>query len=421
MNQIRNIKGTHDILPSDSQSWHTLESIVRKVCRRFGYNEIRTPVFEETRLFSRSVGEDTDIVSKEMYSWEDKDGTSLTLRPELTASVVRSFIQHNLGGQAPIQRLYYMGPLFRRERPQKGRQRQFHQFGVEAFGSENPEQDAEIIAIAWHILLECGLNNEATLHLNSIGSPNCRKAYREALKNFIRPNLNQFSETSQKRFESNPLRILDTKADHEQKMLEDAPKVSDCFSDDDMAHFESVQNFLKVMNIPYSLNEKLVRGLDYYSRTVFEFTSTALGAQDALLGGGRYDGLVETLGGKPTPGIGFAAGMERFLIAMEDAGNQPDETKIDVYFVCLDEALLSTALSISNELRQAGFSVISDPLRRSIKAQMRDANKSFARFAIILGETEMKTNSIMVKNLEKSEQETVSQKNILEKLRNLTN
>jgi histidyl-tRNA synthetase len=421
MNPIRSIKGTHDILPADSQNWQQLEQIVRTVCQRFGYNEIRTPIFEETRLYSRSVGENTDIVSKEMYSWDDKDGKSITLRPELTASVVRSFIQHNLGGQAPVQRLYYMGPLFRRERPQKGRQRQFHQFGVEAFGSENPEQDAEIIAIAWHILLECGLSENATLHLNSIGSPNCRKAYREALKNFIRPNLSLFSETSQKRFETNPLRILDTKADHEQKMLKDAPKVSDCFSDDDMAHFESVQNFLKVMNIPFILNEKLVRGLDYYSRTVFEFTSSALGAQDALLGGGRYDGLVETLGGKATPGIGFAAGMERFLIAMAETEVLSRESKIDVYFVCLDEAGLSTALSLANKLRQAGFNVVSDPLRRSLKAQMRDANKSGAKYALILGETEMETDSIVLKNLEKSEQETVSQKSILEKLRNLTN
>ena len=421
MSQIRSIKGTHDILPADSQKWQRLEQIVHTVCQRFGYEEIRTPVFEETRLFSRSVGEDTDIVSKEMYSWEDKDGTSLTLRPELTASVVRAYIQHNLGGQASVQRLYYLGPLFRRERPQKGRQRQFNQFGVEAFGSENPEQDVEIIAIAWHILLECGLGNDATLQLNSIGSPDCRTIFREALKGFIRPNLDKFSETSQKRFETNPLRILDTKIEHEKKLLEGAPIVSDYYTDEDKAHFDSVQNFLNAMDIPFVLNSKLVRGLDYYSRTIFEFTSSALGAQDALLGGGRYDGLVETLGGKPTPGIGFAAGMERFLIAMEDAGQKSDETKIDVYFVCLDVAGLSATLSLSNELRLAGFNVVSDPLRRSMKAQMREANRSDARFAIILGETELESDSVVLKNLENSEQETVSQKNILEKLRNLTN
>jgi len=421
MNPIRSIKGTHDILPGDSHNWQTLESIVRKVCSRFGYNEIRTPVFEETRLFSRSVGEETDIVSKEMYSWEDKDGTSLTLRPELTASVVRSFIQHNLGRQAPLQRLYYMGPLFRRERPQKGRQRQFHQFGVEAFGSENPEQDAEIIAIAWHILDECGLRKEATLQLNSIGSPKCRLAYHDALKNFIRPNLDKFSETSRMRFETNPLRILDTKAEYEQKLLVGGPTVSDYYTDEDKVHFEALQKFLDAMNIPFNINSKLVRGLDYYSRTVFEFTSPALGAQDALLGGGRYDKLVETLGGKSTPGIGFAAGMERFLIAMKNTEQQSEESNIDVYFVCLGETGLSTALSISNELRQAGYNLVSDPLRRSMKAQMREANKSGAKFALILGETEMETNSVVLKNLKEGKQEIIQQKNVKDELRKLTN
>lgn len=418
MSPIRTIKGTHDILPPDSKKWQNLESIVRDVCARFGFEEIRTPIFEETKLFSRSVGEDTDIVSKEMYSWEDRDGTSLTLRPELTASVTRSFIQHNLGGRSPVQRLFYMGPLFRRERPQKGRQRQFHQFGVEAFGSENPEQDAEIIAIAWYILQECNLSENATLQLNSIGSPECRIAYRDALKEFIRPNLNQFSETSQHRFESNPLRILDTKSEHEQRLLEGAPKVSEYFTEADRSHFKSVLSFLDSMNIPYQLNEKLVRGLDYYSRTVFEFTSSALGAQDALLGGGRYDNLVETLGGKSTPGIGFAAGMERFLLAMDD---QRVESSIDIYFVCLDEAGLQTSLSLSQQLRQADFSVITDPLRRSMKAQLREANKSGAKYAIILGETELKNNTVVLKNLETSEQETITESELLNKMQNLTN
>lgn len=418
MSQIRSIKGTHDILPSDSSQWQHLEQIVHDVCGRFRYEEIRTPVFEETRLFSRSVGEDTDIVSKEMYTWEDRGGTSLTLRPELTASVVRSYIQHNLGSQAPVQRLYYMGPLFRRERPQKGRQRQFHQFGVEAFGSENPEQDAEIIAIAWHILSACGLNKTASLQLNSIGSSKCRSDYRNALKDFIRPNRDQFSETSQKRFDTNPLRILDTKLEHEQTLLEGAPMVSECYTAEDKAHLESLQNFLTAMEIPFTIDPRLVRGLDYYSRTVFEFTSPVLGAQDALLGGGRYDGLVETLGGKPTPGIGFAAGMERFLIAMDDQSNV---SKTDVYFVCLGEAGLSTALSLTNELRQSRFNVMFDPLRRSLKAQLREANKSGARFALILGDTEMEKGTVVFKDLEKGEQKNILQKKIKNLFDNLTN
>ena len=421
MNQIRNIKGTHDILPENSHKWQELESIVKNVCSRFGYQEIRTPIFEETGLFSRSVGEETDIVSKEMYTWEDRDGTSLTLRPELTASVVRSFIQHNLGGQSPIQRLFYMGPLFRRERPQKGRQRQFHQFGVEAFGSANPEQDAEIIAIAWHILSQCGLIENTVLNLNSIGSGECRNAYRNALKDYISPHLGQLSETSQKRFINNPLRILDTKSERELDLLKDAPKISNYYTEDDDTHLESLKNFLEAMNIPFTINHRLVRGLDYYTKTVFEFNSSQLGAQDAMLGGGRYDGLVEVLGGRPTPGIGFAAGMERFLIAMDDQDRGNNDPIVDIYFVCLDEKGLPLTLQLSNELRNNGFKVIFDPLRRSMKSQLRDANRSGARFALILGETEMNDNAIGFKDLKQGTQKTIAQSEVTKFFDNLTN
>ena len=416
MSQIRSIKGAHDILPNESIKWQRLEQIMHQVCRQFGYREIRTPIFEETRLFARSVGEETDIVSKEMYSWEDKDGSSLTLRPELTASVVRSYIQHNLGTQAPAQRLYYLGPLFRRERPQKGRQRQFHQFGVEAFGSLHPEQDAEIIALAWHILSVCGLIANTTLHLNSIGSSDCRSAYKDALKDFIRPNLMQFSETSQRRFETNALRILDTKAEHEKKLLKGAPIVSDYFTDDDKIHFDSVQQFLNAMDIPFALNPKLVRGLDYYSRTVFEFSSSALGAQDALLGGGRYDQLVKTLGGKPTPAIGFAAGMERILIALESIEKTESDPNLDIYFICLEEDGLPVALSLCQQLRNAGKNVVMDSLRRSIKAQLREANKSGAGHVLILGNDEIVSNSIIIKDLKKGHQMTLQQSSLIEKL-----
>ena len=421
MNQIRNIKGTRDILPENSHKWQELESIVKNVCSRFGYQEIRTPNFEETGLFSRSVGEETDIVSKEMYTWEDRDGTSLTLRPELTASVVRSFIQHNLGGQSPIQRLFYMGPLFRRERPQKGRQRQFHQFGVEAFGSANPEQDAEIIAIAWHILSQCGLIENTVLNLNSIGSGECRNAYRNALKDYISPHLDQLSETSQKRFINNPLRILDTKSERELDLLKDAPKISNYYTEDDDTHLESLKNYLEAMNIPFTINHRLVRGLDYYTKTVFEFNSSQLGAQDAMLGGGRYDGLVEVLGGRPTPGIGFAAGMERFLIAMDDQDRGNNDSIVDIYFVCLDEKGLPRTLQLSNELRNNGFKVTFDPLRRSMKSQLRDANRSGARFALILGETEMNDNAIGFKDLKQGTQKTIAQSEVTNFFDNLTN
>ena len=419
MKKLRTIKGTHDILPNEVHKWKELELIVNQTCEQFGYQEIRNPIFEETGLFSRSVGEETDIVTKEMYSWEDVDGTSLTLRPELTASVVRSYIQHNLGTISPIQRLYYSGPLFRRERPQKGRQRQFHQFGVEAFGSSNPEQDVEIIAIAWKILSLCGLANDTTLNLNSIGSEECRNNYRTALKNYVYPYIKDFSKTSQHRFKTNPLRILDTKSEKEQEILNDAPKISDYHNETDSTHFESLKEFLKDIDLPFSINHKLVRGLDYYTGTVFEFNSVSLGAQDALLGGGRYNRLVETLGGKPTPGIGFAAGMERFLIAMEQSNFNIKKSNPDVYFICADKKAISRSIEISSRLRGLNFKVVSDTLRRSIKSQLREANKLNVKYALIIGEDEIRNSTIILKNLIRGTQKTIPQselKNFFEDL-----
>ena len=416
MNIIRNIKGTHDILPAETKKWQSLENIVRKSSELFGFEEIRTPIFEQTKLFSRSVGSDSDIVSKEMYSWDDRDGTSLTLRPELTASIARSFIQNNLKAISPLNKLYYMGPLFRRERPQKGRQRQFHQFGVEALGSEFPEMDAEIISIAWTIILKCQLSGSTSLQLNSIGSKECREGYRDALKNFVRPYLKEFSETSQKRFSENVLRLLDTKSDKEQIILNDAPKISKYYTKDDKKHFEKVKELLQTLRIPFSINSKLVRGLDYYSRTVFEFTSSSLGAQNAILGGGRYDNLIKDLGGKETPGIGFAAGMERILIAMKDEYNN---SHIDIYVACILEDGLQKSLSISNELRNLGLRVTSDTLRRSLKSQMRDANKLKSKYIIIIGEEELESETFIVKDLDKGNQKTLSKSEVIELLKNV--
>jgi histidyl-tRNA synthetase len=416
MNIIRNIKGTHDILPAETKKWQSLEKIVRQCSELFGFEEIRTPIFEQTKLFSRSVGSDSDIVSKEMYSWDDRDGTSLTLRPELTASIARSFIQNNLKAISPLNKLYYMGPLFRRERPQKGRQRQFHQFGVEALGSEFPEMDAEIISIAWTIILKCQLSGSTSLQLNSIGSKECREGYRDALKNFVRPYLKEFSETSQKRFSENVLRLLDTKSDKEQIILNDAPKISKYYTKDDKKHFEKVKELLQTLRIPFSINSKLVRGLDYYSRTVFEFTSSSLGAQNAILGGGRYDNLIKDLGGKETPGIGFAAGMERFLIAMKDEYNN---SHIDIYVACILEDGLQKSLSISNELRNLGLRVTSDTLRRSLKSQMRDANKLKSKYIIIIGEEELESETFIVKDLDKGNQKTLSKSEVIELLKNV--
>ena len=402
---FRTIKGTHDILPEDSAHWQKLESIIHDTAARFGYSEIRTPIFEDTSLFSRSVGEDTDIVSKEMYTWEDRSGGSLTLRPELTAPVVRAYIQHNLGSKSPLQRLYYMGPLFRRERPQKGRQRQFHQFGIEAFGSEFPEQDAEIIAIGHTIFSELGLK-DISLKLNSLGSGECRSQYTHALKNYLSPLKDQLSSTSQQRLETNPLRILDTKNPDEQNLIADAPTIADYWTADDKIHFSTVQQLLNELNIPFEIDYQMVRGLDYYTRTTFEFISGNLGAQDAICGGGRYDGLVETLGGKPTPAIGFAAGMERILMSMDFDNNSTEHNA--VYLINLVESASGQALSMANELRELGYNVITDTLRRSLKAQLRDANRVGALKAVIIGEEELKNETVQIKDLSSGEQNEIA-------------
>ena len=421
MKNFRSIKGTHDILPEDSYKWRHLESIVHQVCAQFGYQEIRTPIFEQNKLFSRSVGEESDIVTKEMYSWEDKENSFLTLRPELTAPVARAYNQHNLGNLSPIHRLYYIGPLFRRERPQKGRQRQFHQFGIEAFGSNFAEQDAEIIALAWHLLAHFRLTNKIDLQVNSIGTSECRAGYRDALKQFLKPHFDELSEISKRRFNTNPLRILDSKNKKEQTILKNGPRISDYYTKDDKEHFNEVKTYLKAMNIPFTINSGLVRGLDYYTKTVFEITSNELGSQDALLGGGRYDSLVETLGGKPTPGIGFAAGIERILLLINEENFKEHKPVPDIYLICLEKKGIPVSLNIAKILRLKGLNIVSDPLRRSMKAQMRDANKLRARYVLILGESELKDNTIIFKNLESGKQESIKQEKIVKYFDNLTN
>ena len=421
MKNFRSIKGTHDILPEDSYKWRHLESIVHQVCAQFGYQEIRTPIFEQNKLFSRSVGEESDIVTKEMYSWEDKENSFLTLRPELTAPVARAYNQHNLGNLSPIHRFYYIGPLFRRERPQKGRQRQFHQFGIEAFGSNFAEQDAEIIALAWHLLAHFRLTNKIDLQVNSIGTSECRARYRDALKQFLKPHFDELSEISKRRFNTNPLRILDSKNKKEQTILKNGPKISDYYTKDDKEHFNEVKTYLKAMNIPFTINSGLVRGLDYYTKTVFEITSNELGSQDALLGGGRYDSLVETLGGKPTPGIGFAAGIERILLLINEENFKEHKPVPDIYLICLEKKGIPVSLNIAKILRLKGLNIVSDPLRRSMKAQMRDANKLRARYVLILGESELKENTIIFKNLESGKQESIKQEKIVKYFDNLTN
>ncbi|MEE3152960.1 MAG: histidine--tRNA ligase [Candidatus Neomarinimicrobiota bacterium] len=418
MNQIRTIKGTHDILPENSKNWPRLEKIIHNNASLYGYEEIRTPIIEEAGLFNRGIGQDTDIVSKEMYSCVDRDKKNIALRPEMTASVVRSFIQHSLGSQSSLQRLYYMGPSFRRERPQKGRQRQFHQFGVEAIGSKNPEQDTEVIALGWDILSKTGINN-LELRLSSIGSEDCRNRYRNALVKFLKPYTLQLSKVSQQRLKNNPLRILDTKNKDEIDIIKSAPIIEEFYTKEDRNHFAQVKDYLKSIDIPFSLDPLLVRGLDYYTQTTFEIISNDIGAQDELLGGGRYDGLIESLGGKDTPAVGFAAGMERILLAIDGLEEKENMKKI-IYMVCVEKDALGAVQQIAKELRKLDINVVLETLRRSIKAQMREANKCDADYAIIIGEEEHNQKTVQVKNLNDGNQKTINQTDLFNYFKSLT-
>ena len=415
---IRSVKGTHDTLPDQTWRWRKIESALHNFMQKYGYQEIRTPAFEKTELFARGIGEETDIVSKEMYSWTDQGGERLTLKPELTAPVVRSFIQHSLGSQSAVNRLYYMDALFRRERPQKGRTRQFHQFGAEVFGSEHPEADVEIMAISYNFYKELGIT-ELTLKLNSVGSEECRNNYRDELRNYLKPYLSDLTETSQNRFNKNPLRILDTKIDHEKEIIKNAPGIPDFLTGDDKSHFEEVKSLLNALSIPYVIDSQMVRGLDYYTRTTYEITSSALGSQDALCGGGRYDKLVETLGGKSTPAVGFAAGIERLLLVLESKMVDSIEKSNQIHVIGLNENVRSNCHVLAQELRSQGFSVSTDLLRRSLKSLLREANRNSARIAIIIGDDDLANNTVQVKDMETGEQSTIIKNNLIEHLADL--
>ena len=418
MAQVKSIKGTHDILPNQTKDLQELEMQVHKTSNLYGYSEIRTPIIETASLFNRGVGEETDIVSKEMYSWEDKDKSIISLRPELTAPVVRSYIQHNLGGQSPLQRLYYIGPSFRRERPQKGRQRQFHQFGVEAIGSANPEQDAEVISLGWDILKSFGIKS-LELKLSSIGSKSCRENFKSELVKYLNPFIPKLSEVSQRRLEKNPLRILDTKNKDEIEIVKSAPKIEQFYTKDDQNYFSSVQKFLNDLEIPFKIDPLLVRGLDYYTQTTFEICSENLGAQDALLGGGRYNGLVGSLGGKDTPAVGFAAGMERVIIAAKN--RKKISPKIPtIYAICTNDEAMGILQNSAKQLRNIGYKVICETLRRSMRSQMRDANKSNADYVMIIGDDEFNSRTIQLKDLKNGEQEKVDLEKIISYFKSLT-
>jgi histidyl-tRNA synthetase len=394
----RAIKGTKDILPPETSRWQVVEQTVRDVFHQFNYKEIRTPVFEQTSLFARSIGELTDIVGKEMYTFLDRSEESITLRPEGTASVMRAYIQHNLGQEQPLTKVYYVGPMFRQERPQAGRLRQFHQFGAEATGSSTPEIDVEIIALAVEIYQRLGITNYS-LQINSVGDEECRPRYKEILKAELRKIAHKLSPDSQKRIEQNPMRVLDSKDEHDKALTATMPLIIDYLNEECSAHFERVKQLLTDIGIPYSINGRLVRGLDYYTKTAFEITSGELGSQDALAGGGRYDLLIEELGGKKTPSVGFAAGMERLMMILEKKGFQPEEPHPVLFIAAADETARDWALKKTMKLRSLGISTETDFLQRSLKAQMKEADRQKSKFALVVGSTELKSGKGLLKNL----------------------
>ncbi len=409
---FKSIRGTKDILPAETARWQYVESALRRVFHRFNYKELRTPLFEQTALFARSIGELTDIVGKEMYTFTDRSDDSLTLRPEGTASVIRAYIQNNLGESQPLVKVYYIGAMFRQERPQAGRLRQFHQFGAEAIGSQQPEADAEIIAMTIQIYKELSLT-EYSLKINSVGCEKCRPHYREVLQTELRKISSKLSPESQRRLEENPMRVLDSKDENDQKLTAALPTITDYLCAECADHFESVKKYLAAFHIAFTVDRRLVRGLDYYTKTAFELTSMELGSQDALAGGGRYDLLTQELGGKSTPGVGFAAGIERLMMVLEKKGfANAVAVKPALFIAAADDASREWTISTTIELRAKGIPVESDFLRRSLKAQMREADRQQAAFVIVVGQHELESGSAGLKNMQTGEQKEILLKNL---------
>ena len=404
---LKAVRGTRDILPPSSAAWNHVEAVAREVFRTYNYAEIRTPIFEETALFARGVGEDTDIVGKEMYTFEDRDGSSLTLRPENTASVMRAYIEHRLDQIPGVKKYYYMGPMFRRERPQKGRYRQFYQIGAEAIGSESPVVDGEVIEMVVELLRRSGMEG-FHLIVNSVGCPDCRPAFIELLKEKLADLAPKMCTDCQRRAVTNPLRVLDCKVPADQPYIDALPSILDHLCGVCRPHFAAVLTHLDGRAIAYEVRPRLVRGLDYYMRTTFEITHGALGAQNSVLGGGRYDGLAEAIGSKvPAPGIGFSIGQDRLVMSLEDA--RPDSFKpvVDVFVATMGEAAEPLAASLAAELRGQGFSV-ERSADRKLKRALEVANKSGARYALILGDDEVASGMVSLKNMASGEQVQVS-------------
>ncbi|MBV8170407.1 MAG: histidine--tRNA ligase [Candidatus Eremiobacteraeota bacterium] len=400
-------RGTYDILPEDSKRWQALEAVIDAVCARYCYGEIRTPQFESTDVFVRTIGQGTDIVDKEMYTFTDRGGRSITLRPELTAPVVRAVLEHSMLQSLPLK-LYYRGPFFRYERPQRGRFRQAHQFGVECFGAAAAEADAEVIALGLDVVREAGIRDRH-LDLNSIGCPNCRPAYRQALVSHFAQHAADLSEQSRVRLETNPLRILDSKDEADQALIASAPRMFDYLCAECKAHFAAVQSSLHAMHIEFAINHNIVRGLDYYTRTVFEISSGSLGAQNAVAGGGRYDGLVESMGGPPTPGVGFGMGMDRLILAAQAAANiASDRRELDVAFVAIDARGLAALVPALHAVRNAGLRADTDYTLRKLDKQLKNAAARGARMAVIAGEDEVAAGEATIQDLTTRERARVA-------------
>lgn len=412
---IKAIRGTRDILSPEVEKWQFAERKAREICALYGYSEIRNPLFEATELFARGIGDGTDIVTKQMYTFKDSSDQSITLRPEATASVVRAFIEHGLDKEQSITKWYYIGPMFRYERPQKGRFRQFSQFGIEVLGTENPAVDAEVIELLVEYIKSVGIQ-DYELQLNSVGNSICRPRYVEALRNILRPQAKLMCADCQERIERNPLRVLDCKVEEDQPIIDALPPIDEYLCEECSTHFSAVQDFLKLSNVTYIRNKRLVRGLDYYTKTTFEVIIPTLGAQNSVAGGGRYDGLVEELGGNPTKAIGFALGLDRLILAAPEWSREP--TGIQVYITAMnDETFRYAYENVQLPLRRAGVSSEVDYQRRSLKAAMRQADKRVVPWVAIVGDEEMKEGKLTLKNMRSGEQEKLSIEQVLEKVR----
>lgn len=418
--RIQAIRGVKDIMPDEIEKWRWVENKANQVFTRYGFKEIRLPIFEKTKLFSRGIGETTDIVEKEMYTFEDRGGEKVTLRPEGTASVVRAFIEHKMYTSQTVQKFYYLGPMFRYERPQAGRFRQFYQIGVEAMGSHNPSIDAEVMIMLMEFFNVLGLN-QFELQINSLGCNKCRPEYRETLKKSITNHLADLCENCNTRYQKNPLRVLDCKIERDIEIASGLPKITDYICNECKCHFEKVQALLRETQIPYSINYNLVRGLDYYTHTAFEVISRELGAQNAISGGGRYNTLVEEFEGPPTPCFGFALGLERLISLVPFDKMESIETNPDVFVVSLGEEAKLKVFNLVHQLRSGGISVERDYNGGSIKSQMRKANRSASSFALIIGENEIKSGNYQLKNMQDGKQSSITADSCVEEIKALIN